>query len=595
MGPDDEPTLPPEALQSRVDSVCDAFEDAWKKSESEPDIGKFLADLAPEMRLSIATELFLLDRHYRERRGIPLAQEEYVKKYEAYRPAIDRVFSIEAKSEETIVTSDTGARPVIPGQRLRYFGDYELLGEIARGGMGVVYRAKQVSLNRIIALKMILSGQLAGEDQIRRFQIEAESAANLDHPGIVPIYDIGKHEDQHYFSMKLIEGCSLNEHAASMKEHHDIVRLVAKIADAVHHAHQRGILHRDLKPSNILIDTNEQPVVTDFGLARQTESTQDLTQTGAVVGTPGFMSPEQAAGDQVTTATDIYSLGAILYSLLCGQPPHAKGKVMDTLLAVINDPPTKPSQLAPEIPRDLELICLKCLAKKPNDRYASAAEFASELRAFADGRPLQVRAPSVIELTRMWLASNYGSIVWVPIIALICGVLFGVSLWAATTANRYVPTMDVYERIAPSERPWLVRDYMPVRKFSWLICFLSVTMIGWATASWVRTKNGTADVGAGLSVGLLAGLIALIVSFGPIVQIMQTQTASSDLGILSVMARGDAEQTREDLMESYPALADQSHENAASMLLTKHQAELEIGLMQGSWLAPFIIVLLMGT
>lgn len=581
----------PGSLQTRIDPICDVFEAAWK-SGSEPDLAEHVAQLPPNIQEPAAHELLLLDLHYREQRGKQISHEEYLKRYPRLSGALAIVFS-ENQSDETILT-DSAPNQIPPvGDRVRYFGDYEVLGEIARGGMGVVYRAKQVSLNRVIALKMILAGQFADEGQIRRFQIEAESAANLDHPGIVPIYDIGQHEDQHYFSMKLIEGKSLSEHAASLDQL-QAVQLVAKIADAVHHAHQRGILHRDLKPSNILIDAEGQPVVTDFGLARQTESNHDLTQTGAVVGTPGFMSPEQASGDLVTTATDIYSLGAILYKLLCGQPPHSKPKVMDTLMSVINEPATKPRKHNPTIDSDLELICLKCLANKPNDRYASAAEFASELRAFADGRPLQVRAPSVIELTRMWLSSNYGSIIWVPIVALISGVLFGVAFWVATTANRYVPAIGIYERIAPSERPWLAMNYNGLRGIGWLICFLSASMIGWATARLVRTKNTSADVGAGLSVGLLAGLIALIVSVGPVIQIRRAGATGDDFGLLQIFTRGDAIQNDQALSNRYPALVDESDDNVVSIISTKYKAELEIGLLKGSWLATSLVVSMFG-
>jgi len=297
---------------------------------------------------------------------------------------------------------------VAPRTKVHYFGDYELLGEIARGGMGVVYKARQVSLNRTVALKMILAGELASADAVQRFQREAEAAANLDHPNIVPIYEIGEHEGQHYFSMKLIDGTSLAQRIASLvREPKPAATLLAKVARAVHDAHQHGILHRDLKPSNILLDAHDEPYITDFGLARHVDGRNPQTRTGMIVGTPSYMAPEQARSEKsLTAATDVYGLGAILYELLTGRPPFRAETELDTILQVLDRDPPRPRTLNPRIDADLETICLKCLDKDPRNRYSSALALADDLERWRDGKTIQARPSGPAKRVLKWAKRN---------------------------------------------------------------------------------------------------------------------------------------------------------------------------------------------
>jgi WD40 repeat protein/tRNA A-37 threonylcarbamoyl transferase component Bud32 len=291
--------------------------------------------------------------------------------------------------------------------RTRIAEDYEILDVLARGGMGIVYRARQSSLQREVALKMIASGNLASEAERQRFRAEAAAVAQMDHPNIVPVYDVGDFDDRPFFTMKFIEGGALGERISRLKaepSHRTAAELVAKVARAVHYAHQRGILHRDLKPANILIDTNGEPHVSDFGLAKRFDAQSGFTRSGAALGTPDYMAPEQAAGDSkaVTTAADVYSLGAILYELLTGAPPFAAPTPLATLRRVADEEPKRPSAVNPRVNRDLETICLKCLEKSPAQRYTSARALAEDLERWLRGEMILARPSRFWEGVVKW-------------------------------------------------------------------------------------------------------------------------------------------------------------------------------------------------
>jgi WD40 repeat protein len=414
-------------LQSVLVSLLESFERG-----QAPDAKELLVqhrEFAAELRD------FFANRAQLDRLAAPLRQ-------------VAEAAQAEAAARRTLDHKEgTGAAPA-PGQTIRYFGDYELLEEIARGGMGVVFKARQVSLNRIVALKMILKGELASEDDVKRFHAEAEAAANLDHPNIVPIYEVGEHEGHHYFSMKFVEGGSLSRKVAELqKDPQAAARIMVTVARAVHAAHQRGILHRDLKPANILLDAAGAPHVSDFGLARRVEGGGGLTQTGAVVGTPSYMPPEQAAGKKdLNASADIYSLGAILYELLTGRPPFRGETPIEILLQVMEREPARPRTVNPRVDRDLETICLKCLEKQPARRYESAAALADDLQRWLDKEPIHARPVAAWERTYRWMRrrpTTAGTLLLslVLLIVMQALLLYSLTLYRSRDRERHQTTM----------------------------------------------------------------------------------------------------------------------------------------------------------
>jgi serine/threonine-protein kinase len=355
--------------------------------------------------------------------------------------------------------SDSGASPhaswptavtgMLPGVTPlpAVFGDYELLEEIGRGGMGVVYRAVQKSLGRTVAIKMLLRRDLATPADLSRFRSEAEAAAQLDHPGIVSVFEVGECDGHPFYSMQFVEGTTL---AKRLRQGplpaREAAALLAKVADAVQVAHARGVLHRDLKPSNILIDGGGEPHVSDFGLAKRLEADESVTHTGAILGTPCYMSPEQAAGSRgdVGPTSDVWSLGAILYQMLTGRPPFQASSPMDTLLAVLESDPPVPRSIDRQVDRDLEMIALKSLQKPQDLRYGSAAELAADLRAFLAGEPVAARHGGFADIVARLFRETHHAVVlenwgllwmWHSVVILALCVTTDVLAWQGVTTR----------------------------------------------------------------------------------------------------------------------------------------------------------------
>jgi hypothetical protein len=373
--------------------------------------------------------------------------------------------------------------------------------------------------------------------------------------------------------MRLVEGTCLSEHLPRLA--HDpraAVQLLATVAGAIHHAHQRGIIHRDLKPANILVDARGEPHVTDFGLARRLEGSSGLTQSGAIVGTPSYMAPEQAGGKKgLTTATDVYALGAILYELLTGRPPFRAETPLDTLLQVLDREPERPRAINPNVDRDLELICLKCLAKEPEQRYGSAEALAADLGHWLAGEPVSVRPPALTALLRLWLRQNFGAAGWTLVIGLVVGVLVSGVVWLAVIEPALAAPAAAYQWLPGAERPWLAFSWQPpgwLRNTVPMIGLAALASLGLITARLVRPRNRPADVAAGLATGLVAGTVLFTLSFGWLAVLARSQPTADDLSLLCRAALADpppvaggpepappAPGPRERLLARYPDLA----------------------------------------
>jgi tetratricopeptide (TPR) repeat protein/tRNA A-37 threonylcarbamoyl transferase component Bud32 len=442
------PWSPAEARE--LDEVCLRFEEAWRARTDTPPLPEEYFGARPgPRRPALLHELLAVDLAYRRRHGERPTAVEYQERFPEYVPVVEAVFTEPAPPPEascsghwppppvgdaaraalhpggpngaasvtavdeppTQVQETVPSPPAAGGRRLDVpqVPGYEVLGKLGEGGMGVVYKARQVSLNRVVALKMILAD--AGPRHLERFRSEAEAVARLHHPHIVQIYDVGEAEGRPFFSLELVAGGSLAARLAGAPQPpREAAQLLETLARAVHAAHERGIVHRDLKPANILLTRDGQPKVTDFGLAKRLDVERGQTQQGEILGTPPYMAPEQVMGKvrEVGPPVDVYALGAVLYEMLTGRPPFRGETPVDTVLLVLSEEPIPPRRLQPKVPPDLETICLKCLQKRPRKRYASALDLADDLRRFLGGEPIRARPVPAWERALKWARRHPG-------------------------------------------------------------------------------------------------------------------------------------------------------------------------------------------
>jgi serine/threonine-protein kinase len=411
----------------QIDGVCDRFEAAWRGG-ARPRPEDFLRE-APEGEAGkLLAELIGLELHYRRAAGEAPDETEYRARFPRYEDDVAAAF------RERQPGPPGGGPPDIPG--------YEVLGAIGHGGMGVVYKARHKMLGRLVALKVLAAAAHGGPELAERFRREVQTVARLEHPNIVPMYEAGERGGVPFYAMQYVEGRSL---AVALRDGPLPPRAAAacleQVARAMHHAHERGVVHRDLKPSNILLDAEGRPHIADFGLAKRLDGGGDLTRSGTIMGTVSYMPPEQAAGRtrEVGPLSDVYALGTILYQMLTGRPPFRGETLMDTVRQVTSDEPVPPAHLNSGVPRDLQVICLKCLEKEPARRYPSAAALADDLRRFLGGEPIRARPAGAVE--RAWRLARRNRpaaaflVLWVVTLLALLVTLLALAHYASAVSN----------------------------------------------------------------------------------------------------------------------------------------------------------------
>ena len=484
----------PLSLLKRLDRVGDRFEDAWAAGQ-RPVIETFLAESPEPERALLLRALLGLELDLRRRGGETPQPTEYLSRFPEYAAVIHEVFAetlaVTPKPESPEAASwpmppergsapgaesSLGGRPrTLPGhatgpetaaaaaQEWPAVPGYEIQGELGRGGMGVVYRARHLGLERVVALKMIRAGAQASPDELARFRSEAALQARVHHPNIVQIFEVGEAGSCPYFALECVEGASLDKRIAGTPQPaRAAAQLVETLARAVQHAHAKGLVHRDLKPANILVAADGTPKVGDFGLAKRLEGDAGQTQSGAVIGTPNYLAPEQAWGrlKAIGRATDVYALGTILYELLTGRPPFLGATAADTIMQVRHQEPVPPRRLLAQVPHDLETICLKCLRKEPGQRYASALDLADDLKRFLNGEPIQARPVSAWERGVKWAQRRpaIAALFSVLLVVLVGGFFGMMELWLRAEAARQAEAVQRRRAEANEQRAELASD-----------------------------------------------------------------------------------------------------------------------------------------
>jgi hypothetical protein len=475
-----------------------------------------------------AIDLIFAEYVLREERGEQPPLEEFLRRFpehaeelklqiELHREMDDDPAQTAARSATWTtpgVVDGSGAYPSIPG--------FKVLGVLGRGGMGIVYRARQTELKRPVAIKMLIAGALTSPEAAARLRIEVEAMARLRHPNIVQIYGVGQYAGAPYLVLELVEGQSLAQTLAGTPQLAEwSARTMEALARGIHAAHLSGVVHRDLSPANILLADDGTPKITDFGLAKLIVGGGSLrTQTGDLLGTPSYMAPEQAEGSHraIGVATDVYALGAILYEMLTGRPPFKAEHPLETLRQVTSDEPVSPSRLRPRLSRDLETICLKCLEKEQSKRYASALDLAADLGRYVVGEPIVARPPSAFETARHWVRKNLRAALWVLAVGTVSGVLFGYSLYFRFLQRPLTESIEAsYGRLHATPPDWFAALAKPHEAINYALVLAGVvamTAAGLAIVLLARPRSTGADLTHGLAVGLVAAQVSLMCGGG---------------------------------------------------------------------------------